>query len=82
MAGFDPGPAAESLCKFQLPFLRFSFGFLIPPINFPPPLPIPFLSLGLSCNVNNPLNLSAGLKPGGGRTANLAPLPPETSDQP
>lgn len=76
-AGFDAGPPAASLCGFAIPTIRFKFGFNfnLPGFSFPPKLPIPYLSLGLNCDLNNPLDLSAGLKPGGGRTSNAPPSP-------
>lgn len=82
-AGFPPGPTVSDLCKFKIPFLRFSFGFKLP-FTFPPKIPIPFLMLGINCSLNNPLNVAAGIKPGGGRVANTPPDPQltETSSTP
>ena len=50
------------LPKFPLPPV-----FVLPPIPFPPPLPIPKFSFGLSCNLKDPIDITAGLSFGGGR---------------
>jgi hypothetical protein len=71
--GSGPAPSAASLCGFQFPpTLFFKFGFTLPPL---PQLPIPHLSLGLNCNLSNPLSVNAGLTYGGGRTSNAPPDP-------
>jgi hypothetical protein len=81
-AGFAPGPPAAILCGYALPTLRFKIGFKLPkfPFSFPPKIPLPFLSLGLNCDLNNPINISAGLKPGGGRASNGLPDPDVVND--
>lgn len=77
-AGFALGPPVASLCGFAIPSLRFKFGLKfpgLPGISFPPPLPFPFLSLGIHCDSDNPLDVTAGVKYGGGRVSNAPPDP-------
>lgn len=72
-AGFAAGPPVASLCGFALPSFipKLSIGIPIPSINFPPPLPKFSLSLGLNCDVNNPLDVAGGIGWGGGRKASF-----------
>jgi hypothetical protein len=79
-AGFEPGPVAASLCGFKLPFGRFKFGFKIPGIDFPPKLPFPYVAFGINCNLSNPIDMSVGLKYGGGRQPNHG-VDPDLDDQ-
>lgn len=75
-AGLPDSPGALSLCGFTFPPpIFFQFGFQLPTINFPPPLPSIFLALSINCSLTNPLNLSGGLKYGGGRDSNAPPDP-------
>jgi len=48
---------AMCLLKFQIPRLKFKFGFMLPP--FPPKLPIPRIPFGVNC-------LTLPLPPGAG----------------
>jgi hypothetical protein len=84
-AGFALGPPVASLCGFAIPSLRFSFGFKIPGlpgIAFPPAIPFPFLAIGLHCDSDNPLDVTAGVGYGGGRVSNAPPDPDsETMDE-
>lgn len=75
--GLPPSLPAVSLCGFSFPpKLLFKFGFTLPvTLSFPPPLPIPHLSLSLNCNLSNPIGVTAGLKWGAGRTSNALPDP-------
>jgi hypothetical protein len=75
-AGLADSPTAASLCGFKFPpEIFFKFGFKLPSINFPPPLPIPHIQLALNCDLNNPLSVDAGLSYGGGRSSNADPNP-------
>jgi hypothetical protein len=56
-----------SLCGFAIPSFLFILKFLLPPLPFPLPLPTFNFSIGLNCDLNNPINVSAGLTWGGGR---------------
>ena len=74
-AGFQPSPMpVASLCGFKLPVFVFSLGFKQPTI-FPLPFPEFALSLGLNCSLENPIDVSAGVKFGGGRVSNADPDP-------
>jgi hypothetical protein len=73
--GLAPSPPAASLCGFSLPKSLFKFGFKLPALAFPPAIPTPYLALGLNCSLSNPLDVSAGLRYGGGRTPNADPDP-------
>jgi hypothetical protein len=76
-AAFAAGPTVDSLCGFALPSLSNLFKFpALPAIpNFPPPLPIPRLSLGLNCSTDNPIDITAGIAYGGGRLPTSDPNP-------
>lgn len=69
-AGFLPGPPAAELCGFKLPSFLFAFGFHLPSLNFPPPLPIFKFALGINCDLSNPIKIDASLTSGGGRQSN------------
>lgn len=73
---FNEPELNASPCSFELrlPKLSLSFKF---PIPFPPPfaLPIPMLRFALSCDLSKPLDVTAGIAPGGGRTAQYDPDP-------
>jgi hypothetical protein len=66
-AGFKPGPPVGDLCGFKIPSFTFSLGFNLPSLSFPPPFPRLTASLGLNCDLSNPVNVSAGISFGGGR---------------
>jgi hypothetical protein len=80
---FPPSPKA-SLCGFALGLPRFTFGFKLPSIKFPPPIPLPFIAFKLSCDPKNPIDVTAGLALpfGGGRTPNNDPDPDLDEDSP
>ena len=80
---FPPSPQA-SICGFTLGLPRFSFGFLLPAIKFPPDIPFPFLGFRLTCDLSKPIDITAGLNLpfGGGRTPNNDPLPYKDDDTP
>ena len=80
---FPPSPTATP-CGFKLGVPRFSFGFKLPTIKFPPTLPFPFVALVLSCDPRNPVDVvaSANLPFGGGRTPNAEPDPDLDEDNP
>ncbi len=67
----DPKFGAPSvnadLCHFQIKLSSFSIGFLLPPIPFPPPIPIPKFGFALSCDPSKPVSVNAGIDFGGGR---------------
>lgn len=64
----------------------FNFDFALPAVNVSFDLslffslPFPFLALKLTCDPNNPIDLSAGLKPGGGRVSTALPDPDLVED--
>lgn len=71
------GEIKASLCDFslKLPNIKIPPSFKLPPLPFPPPLPIPKLSFTLSCDLNKPIDISAGLKFGGGKIPCSIPDP-------
>ncbi len=73
---FPPSPGA-SVCGFSIGLPRFSFGFLLPTIPFPPSIPLPFFGFRLTCDPSKPIDVTAGLNLpfGGGRTPNGDPSP-------
>ncbi len=75
----DISLTVASVCDFKLriPNLPIPPKFKLPPIPFPPPLPIPKLSFTLSCDLNKPIDISAGLKFGGGKIPCVLPNPDE-----
>ncbi len=78
-AGFSKPEINASPCEFRFKLPAFTFGFTLPDIPFPPPLPIPHLSLSHSCDLSKPIDVSAGISFGGGRTSN-APSSPDDDD--
>lgn len=78
-AAFTKPELNASPCSFSFKLPSFTFGFTLPDIPFPPPLPIPRLKLVLSCDLKNPIDVSAGLEFGGGRVSN-APTSPDDDD--
>lgn len=68
-ASFNAPSLNASLCEFRLKLPSFTFGFVLPPIPFPPTLPFPKFGFELSCDPSNPIDISAGLEFGGGRIA-------------
>jgi hypothetical protein len=65
-AGFQPSPTGAELCGFGIP--GFTLTISLPPFDFPPPFPPPLaLLLGLSCDLDDPLD--AELSFGGGRVS-------------
>lgn len=78
-ASFNAPEVNAQICGFSIRLPKFSISFLLPAINFPPKLPIPRFSLQLTCDPSNPIDVSAGLGYGGGRTSNADP-DPDASD--
>jgi len=76
-AGFAPGPPAASLCGFILPTLNFRYAFNLPGLGIQIPPPIPTIALGLSCDLNNPIDVSVNMPAGGGRKPSV-PKDPDT----
>lgn len=74
-AGFSDSPPAASLCGFKIPKIFASFSLQIPGFSLPPFPPKIVLSLGINCDLNNPLSFSAGLAWGGGRVGVRDPDP-------
>lgn len=74
-ASFSKPELNASPCNFSFKLPSFSFGFTLPPIPFPPPLPIPRFRLAISCDLHNPIDVSAGIDFGGGRVAQSDPSP-------
>jgi len=78
-AGFSPGLPAVSLCGFTIPSLAIFLKLNLPPLPFdiPPKLPSFPLLLQFDCNgLHNPLDVTNGLGPGGGRTG-IVPHDPD-----
>lgn len=75
-ASFDKPELNANPCEFKLKLPSFTFGLVLPPIKFPPfDIPIPRFKLSLSCDLSNPIDVSAGLEFGGGRASNNDPSP-------
>jgi len=76
---FDAGLPAAELCGFKIPFISAALGFHLPPLAYPPAIPTFGLSLGLNCNLNNPISVTATLffrgPYGGGRIPAYDPDP-------
>ncbi len=71
------------ICNFSLhvPNIPLPPQFILPAIDFPPPLPIPKVSFALSCDPNKPIDLSAGIAFGGGRIPCTIPSDEDDDDQ-
>lgn len=75
-ASFEKPTLNASKCTFEFKLPSFTFGFKLPSFKFPPfDLPIPRFKLAISCDLSNPIDVSAGLAYGGGREANADPSP-------
>lgn len=74
-ASFTAPKVNASPCNFSLTLPKFTFGFVLPAFSFPPPIPFPRLRLKLSCDLSNPVDISADFGPGGGRKSNADPSP-------
>jgi hypothetical protein len=74
-AGFTKPELNASPCNFSFKLPSFTFGFTLKLPGFPPPIPIPRFRLALSCDLSKPIDVSAGLDYGGGRTSNSLPSP-------
>ena len=74
---FTVEEATAQVCGVSLTIPIPQINLSIPAIPFPPPLPfpIPQFSFSISCNFDNPVDVSAGLEWGGGRTSNALPDP-------
>lgn len=72
-AGFEEGPPLASFCGFVIPSFIFSFSINIPfSFDFPPKF---FFALGINCDADNPFDISAGVKWGGGKKPNPSAYP-------
>jgi len=87
-SGFADSPSALSLCGFKIPdlaaLLARLFKLKIPSFPFPPVLPpIPNLPIGINCALlgQNPMDVTGGLKNGGGRKGVRSPDPDDDYDQ-
>lgn len=69
----EPGSATlASVCGIDFTIPTFAVPPAISiPFQFPPPFPFPKLNFKLSCDPNDPIDISAGLENGGGRIACL-----------
>jgi hypothetical protein len=75
-ASFTKPEISAEECKFEFKLPNFTFGLKIPPFPpFPPPIPFPRFRLAISCDLSNPVDVSASIEPGGGRTSNADPSP-------
>ena len=75
-AGFQKPTINASPCNFSFKLPSFTFGLILPPFKFPPfDLPIPRFRLTISCDLSKPIDVSAGLEYGGGRSSNADPCP-------
>lgn len=76
---FEKPELNASPCNFEFKLPKFSFGFFFR-FKFPPfDLPIPRFRLAISCDLSNPIDVSAGLDFGGGRVAKFD-LSPDDDD--
>lgn len=78
-AGFTKPEVEASLCNFKLKLPKFSLSFVLPDITILlPKIPIPFFHFAISCDLSQPIDISAGLSSGGGRQANFVADPDDT----
>ncbi len=74
--GGDDFDADASFTSPELNANPCEFSFKLPSFAFPPfDLPIPHFKLTLTCDLSAPINISAGIEPGGGRSSNNDPSP-------
>ncbi len=78
--GFAPGPPVASLCGFKIPSFLLILKWRLPPLGIPIPPPIPKISIGINCSLSNPLDVSASIPPGGGRTSKVDRDPDDDYD--
>lgn len=80
-ASFGKPEINASPCNFGFKLPSFSFGFVLPPFKFPPfDIPFPKFRIAISCDLSKPLDVSAGVEWGGGRTSNHDPSPDDSDD--
>lgn len=78
---FDDPTISATICTFSLSLVLPKFFLTIPSIPFPPPFfPFPYFKLVLSCDLNKPIDVSAGVKFGGGRIPCFDPDPDQDFD--
>ena len=76
-ASFTKPTLNANPCNFSFTLPSFSISINLPSVAFPPalPFPIPSFEFRLSCSLDAPIDVSAGLKFGGGRIACFEPSP-------
>jgi hypothetical protein len=77
-----PAAPAATICGFAIgiPRLKFGLSISLAGLGFPPELPIPWLSLKLTCSLSDPVDVSGGLAFGGGRPVNSEPDPDDNEN--
>jgi hypothetical protein len=80
-ATFDKPELTASPCEFVLKFPFPTLTIVLPTFVFPPfPLPIFSFSFAISCSLDNPIDVTAGLEWGGSRKALFDPDPDDQPD--
>ena len=79
-ATFGAPTTKATICGFSFPIppiltLTFGIELSITLPNFPPAFPLPWIKLVLSCDPNDPIDISGGIGFGGGRASNAEPDP-------
>jgi hypothetical protein len=81
--GFSTPTASATICGVTLALPKFVLGFSLGlPFPFPPKLPSLNLHFKLTCNPNDPVDVSGGLSWGAGRASNAPPDPDDSEDDP
>jgi len=60
-AGIGSGTVVASICGLSIVLPTFNFGFTLPAIPFPPIFTLPTFSFKLSCDLKNPIDITANL---------------------
>lgn len=70
-----------TICGFGigLPKLKFGLSIFVD-IHFPPAIPLPWFTFTLQCDPSDPIDVTGGIGPGGGRPETGEPDPDDDED--
>jgi hypothetical protein len=76
---FQVTPPIALLCGYKVPAFKLNLSVKLP-FQFPPAFPPEFFfAIGIRCDLENPIDVSAGIAPGGGRKSTFDPDPDDNA---